>query len=154
LRKLLKIIGILGVVVLVAGGAFCLLFTAAFSDSFKGGFLLSQDCNGTSIRFSGRVQGVSAGTISVKGENGLYGGSGAVDLTLTTDANGGFDSGRVGLPVFVCEILRITISAEGFVPQHLNYVLLDHFSEAELGTSMAKGNMLPVVLDIELQRSK
>ncbi|MEO8394145.1 MAG: hypothetical protein ABI700_14240 [Chloroflexota bacterium] len=116
--------------------------------------MLPQDCNGTSIHLSGTVQGISTGTISVKGENSLHGGSGAVDLTLTTDANGAFDSGSTRLPVFVCEILSITISAEGFKTQHMNYVLLDHFTEAELGASMASGNILRVVLEIELQPSK
>ena len=154
MRKLLVIVS-LGwlTLVLIVGAAVILVLSTSGNDA-ENSFILPQDCNGTNIHLSGTVQGGSADIISVKGENSLHGGSGAIDLTLTTDANGDFDSGSAGLPVFVCEILSITVSAEGFETQRINYVLLDHFSEAALCRSIKSGQALPVHLDIELQPAK
>ena len=147
LRRQILITGVVGIVLLTAAGAGLILVDRALS----GFVILPQDCNGTSMHLSGAVHNVSDATVSVKGEAGLYPGGNALDFSLTSDSNGNFDSGESKLRVFVCEILSITISAQGFETRHVNYVLIDHFSETALASSMTEGYPVAVVLDIELQ---
>lgn len=146
-HKLIRWLGLLGIALLVIGGASLILSLLAL----RGFSVLPQDCNGTSIRLSGTVN-VGGALVTVKGENDLYKGTGALDLTLTADANGKFDSGETYLPVFVCEALSITVSAKDYVTKQINYVLLDHFSDDALTASMRDHRPVPVVLDFELER--
>jgi hypothetical protein len=134
---------------IVVGGL--LLLCVAFSD-FKFP-ILPQECNGTSVRLTGVVEGISGATVIVKGDSSLYRGSSPIDLTLITDANGRFDSGNNPLPLFLCEGLQITVSADSFETWQLHYFLFDHFSEDELVVLMNARQPIPISLEIELEEA-
>lgn len=148
IRKSVLILSVLALL-LIAGVALFLQALADFDFS-----LPLQDCNGTRIYLSGTVEGTDQAVITVKGDSKLHGSSAAIDLRFLTDADGNFDSGTTYLPVFICESLQITVSAQGFAPQSQDYMLLYHFSEAELSASITGGQPLPVHLEIELQPSE
>lgn len=139
---------IAGVALLLVSGGALLLLVALSNADFT---FLPQDCGGTEIHLMGSAGNASDSVVTVSGEAGLHPSSGGIDLTLSTDADGRFDSGDTYLPVFICEIIEITVSAEGFETQQLRYILLDHYSEDALIALMRTGQPIPISLEIELQ---
>lgn len=151
LRKLLLILGIVGVVLLGIVGAGLILLTSIFSSIAEHGWIVPQDCNGTAVHLSGIVHSISGAEVTVAAGDLLQGESGAVHFTLITDANGEFDSGSGYIPIFICEMMIVNISAKGFETQQITYSFFDHFSEDDLAASIKSGQPLPVHLEIELQ---
>ena len=151
IRKLVLILTVIGIILLVVIGVPFLLIGLALKSGIP---MVPQDCQGTSIHLSGIVRGVSGAEVAVTAGDFLQGDKGTVHFNWITDANGKFDSGNESIPVFVCEMLDVQVAAKGFETKKITYSFFDHFSEDELGASMEKGHTLPVVLDIELERSK
>ena len=118
LRQLVQIILISGVVLLILGIAGVWLLGRAL-ENFPTAL---QDCNGFTAQISGTVHDAANAQIAIRGEDGLYRPGQGVDLKLVTDAEGNFQS--EAFHVFACEILNITVTAPGFDPQQIVYVLV------------------------------